>query len=165
METTPSARMRRAAMNLLARREHSRKELMLKLNHKFCLSGSGPKGLEREQQEREQQEREQLERELDKLRDEGLQSDRRLAENFIHSRTTKGQGPVKIRSELRNKGVDEAVIEESLSSADINWSGLADRVVLKRFGDMPPKDVKEKAKRIRFLQQRGFGFEHFESRL
>jgi len=75
--------VRRAAMDLLARREHSRYEIAVKLARRF---GDNPKLFEQE---------------VVKLTDEGLQSDRRLAEAFIRARTNRGRGPVKIKMELR----------------------------------------------------------------
>ncbi len=78
--------VRRAAMDLLARREHTRKELARKLSKKFRAVP------------------EIVEEELDKLKAEGLQSDARLAEVFIRSRVSRGQGPVKIKMELRARG-------------------------------------------------------------
>ena len=137
--------IRRAAMDMLARREHARGELAAKLRRRF---GDHP---------------EVVEAEIDKLQAEGLQSDARLAESFIRYRAGRGQGPLKIRGELRGRGVSEDVIGLAMEECDIDWFELALSVCRKRFGELPPEDAREKARRARFLQQRGFSFDHITS--
>jgi regulatory protein len=144
--TTPGpGDVRRAAMNLLARREHARKELVQKLRKKFSAIP------------------EIVEEELDKLRAEGLQSDARLAEVFIRSRVNRGQGPVKIKMELRGKGVDDDTLARAFETCEVNWFAHVEQVARRRFGDSVPSDAKERARRGRFLQQRGFNFDHIGS--
>ena len=46
---------------------------------------------------------------LDTLSGEGLQSDERFAESFVHHSLNKGQGPNKITQELRQRGVEPVV--------------------------------------------------------
>jgi len=137
--------IRRAAMDMLARREQARSELVAKLGRRF------------EGQD------ELVEAEIDKLVAEGLQSDGRLAESLIRARAGRGQGPLKIRAELRGKGVPGEVIDLAFEQCDTDWFELAAAVSRKRFGESVPTDVKEKAKRSRFLQQRGFSFDHISS--
>ncbi|MBD3646415.1 MAG: regulatory protein RecX [Pseudomonadales bacterium] len=139
------ADIRRAAMDYLARREHSRRELLEKLKARF---DAGP---------------ELIQQEVDRLREEGLQSDARLAEALVQARVNRGQGPLKIRAELRGKGVDDDVIEVALDECMVDWTELVAEVARKRFGDRPPADAKARAKRIRFLQQRGFSFDHINT--
>ncbi|MEX2489326.1 MAG: regulatory protein RecX [Pseudomonadales bacterium] len=138
--------VRRAAMDLLARREHSRQELTQKLERKFQKKWADiPQGL--------------IEEEVDKLRQEGLQSDTRLAEALVRSRAGRGQGPLKIEAELRTKGVHEDVATQALERCGVDWVELITDVARKRFGTDKPVDARERAKRSRFLQQRGFSFE------
>lgn len=132
-------------MDLLARREHARGELAKKLTRKFS-------GLE-----------ELVETEIDKLANEGLQSDDRLAESFIRARAGRGQGPIKIRAELRGRGVPDETINLAMEAAEIDWFDVAAAAGRKKFGDAAPRDAKEKAKRSRFLQQRGFTFDQISS--
>lgn len=140
-EIEPAA-VRRAAMDYLARREHSRRELMDKLTRKFPAAAD------------------LAEEVVDRLHEEGLQSDTRLAEAFVRARSGRGQGPVKIRAELRHKGVDDHVIDMALEASGVDWFDLIEQVARKRFGDTRPADARERSKRSRFLQQRGFSFEH-----
>ena len=104
-----------------------------------------------------------IEEELIKVRDEGLQSDARLAEALIRSRVGRGQGPVKIKAELRGKGLSDSEIELALEIGEFDWFQLIIQVSRKRYGEVPPSSAKERAKRSRFLQQRGFSFEHISS--
>ena len=144
--------VRRAAMDLLARREHSRLELSQKLGRRFP------------------HQRELLEDEISILETEGLQSDARLAGAFVRVRTSRGQGPVKIRMELRGKGVPDEAISLALEQCGIDWFELVSEVALKKYGDHFRQEnvsqrasLKTKAKVSRFLQQRGFSFEHISS--
>ncbi len=137
--------IRHAAMDLLARREHTRAELHRKLQKQFSSEPA------------------LIEEELIKLRDEGLQSDARLAEALTRSRVSRGQGPVKIKAELRSKGLSDNEIALALEVGEFDWFQLIIDVSRKRYGEAPPSNVKERAKRSRFLQQRGFSFEHISS--
>ena len=140
--------IRRAAMDLLARREHSRQELGQKLLRRF--SGQ----------------QDAIDIEIDRLNEEGLQSDSRLAEAFIRSRVNRGQGPVKIRAELRQKGVSDGDISLAMEACEVDWFEQARDAADRKFGATLAIDedydeaMRLKAKVSRFLQQRGFTFDH-----
>ncbi len=140
-DRTTSTSIRHAAMNLLARREHSFQELISKLRLRFSEYP------------------EQLMQELLKLREEGLQSDSRMVEAFIRSRINKGQGPVKITAELRNRGISDSDVEQGMLNAEVDWCSLIEQVATRKFGDSQVADLRDKGRRARFLQQRGFSFE------
>ena len=132
--------MRATAMNLLARREHSTQELRDKLlTRGFADDEIVPA--------------------LQTLSREGLLSDERFTESFIHSRMERGSGPVKIRAELRQRGVTDEVIANWLDERDRVWLERAEAVRCKKFGSALPVDYKEKARQARFLQYRGFSAE------
>ena len=139
--TTSETDIRRAAMDLLARREHSKSELAMKLRRRFP---SFP---------------EWIDDAIEQLARENLQSDARMAEAFVRSRIGRGQGPRKVKAELRGKGISDDVIGLALEECDVNWRELAEQVYRKRFGDYAPGDAKERAKRLRFLEGRGFSFD------
>jgi len=149
------ADIRSAAMEMLARREQSRLEMSQKLVRKF------PDHVD------------VIDAELDRLAEEDYQSDARLAEAFVRSRTRKGHGPVKIRMELKGKGVHEDVIKLAFDTSEVDWFELVRTVALRKFGRfdgidaldkvIPEGDRKEKARVARFLQQRGFSFDHISS--
>ncbi|MCW8886439.1 MAG: recombination regulator RecX [Motiliproteus sp.] len=128
------------AYGLLARREHSRRELRQKLQSSADSE-------------------EQLESLLEQLQAQGLQSDQRYAESFVRSRIGRGQGERRIRQELKQRGVDSENISLAFTEADADWFELALEMRRKRFGCLPPEDVKARAKQIRFLLYRGFNQE------
>jgi len=136
-----AADVRRRAMDLLARREHARAELAVKLRARGM-----PDDL--------------VESVLDDLGRENLLSDARFAEAFVAARVGRGQGPVRIRMELEQKGVGPAAIEEALDKAVQDWGELAAAVRTKRFGARAPGNFRERARQARFLQYRGFASEH-----
>jgi regulatory protein len=83
----------------------------------------------------------------------------RFAESFVHSRYQRGQGPHKIRAELRERGIDDGLVAEYIDAPDFDWPGLAGQVRIKRFGPVHPADFRERSRQMRFLQQRGFSSE------
>jgi regulatory protein len=87
----------------------------------------------------------------------GLQSDARYAEQYVAMRAARGYGPVRIRIELRERGVEEGLIDEWLDERDPAWRGRLRAVAQKRFGEGAPADFKDRARRARFLEHRGFG--------
>jgi len=141
-----AAEVRRVAMDLLARREHAHQELAAKLR-----SRGMPADL--------------VESVLDDLTREDLLSDARFAEAFIASRVGRGQGPVRIRMELEQKGIAAEAIESALDHAAPDWMELAAAARRKRFGRAPPGDFRERARQARFLQYRGFAPEHISRAL
>lgn len=135
------AELRRKAMDLLSRREHSVAELTGKLN---------ARGFDREDVERAVQE----------LIADGLLSNDRFVESFVRGRMERGQGPLKIRFELRSRGIEAELIDHQLDEYDAEvWLEQALRVRKKRYGEGIPSDPKARLRQMRFLEQRGFGSE------
>ena len=93
---------------------------------------------------------------VDQLVAEGLQSDARYAESFVQSRISQGKGPVRIREELRERGLCGAAIDLALDESGQDWLDLARDVRVRKFGQALPLDFPEKARQMRFLQYRGF---------
>lgn len=136
VSASDAAQLRFAALNALARREHSRAELYQK------LASSGNTEL--------------LEQVLDHLQEQGLQSDLRFAESYCRSRIARGYGWLQIAQGLRGKGIGGELSNEVRHGLDVDWFALAVDAAVKRFGHKPCGDNREKARRIRFLQYRGF---------
>ena len=90
---------------------------------------------------------------------EGLQSDARYTESYIHHRISRGYGPLYIRRELREHGVDESVVEQTLDQLQMDWGVAIQAVREKKFGAKMPTDFQEQARQSRFLQYRGFSGE------
>ncbi len=131
------ADVREAALRLLARREHSWVELTRKLSQK-----GWPADL--------------VETELAALAEAGLQSDQRYAESFARARSGKGYGPVRIRAELGDRGIDRSLIEHALRELDADWFSIAADWYQRRYGSEAPQDFKERSRRQQALARRGF---------
>jgi regulatory protein len=93
---------------------------------------------------------------LDGLAERGLLSEARLAEAYVAERLRKGYGPLRVREELRRKGLDDDLIEPHLDRPAGEWLERLAVAAEKRFGTAPIEDRKELARRARFLEQRGF---------
>lgn len=137
----PTRTIRVAAMDYLSRREHATEELFQKLFAK------------------EDYEADDIYEALAHLSEQGLLSDERFTEGFINQRINKGSGPLKIRAELRQKGVSDDMIGAFLNEHDDTWQETALAVRIKKFGPQLPSDLKETVKQTRFLQSRGFSSE------
>lgn len=129
-----------AAVRLLARREHSTEELRRKL----VAKGYPP---------------DTIEPVVQKLAGKRLVSDERFTSSFVHHHAKRGQGPVRIRAELRGQGIPDSQVEEALRRAEVDWAQLAREVRRRKFGTAPPRSLGERAKQARFLQYRGFDAE------
>lgn len=90
-------------------------------------------------------------------------NDARFARHYIASRSRKGYGVQRIRSELKRKGVDNALIAEALASADVDWCLLAQELAERKFGLPLPTEWKEKAKVQRYLLYWGFFHEEIQA--
>lgn len=136
VELSPAV-IRFAAMNMLAMREHSAKELEQKLMQKFAHS-------------------QWVAEVIRKLCDDGLQSDIRFTEAFIKMRKHQGKGPLLVRLELKERGISSELVASSMNVSDEVWNHIARKVYLKKFGHHTAVDIKLMAKQKRFLTARGF---------
>ncbi len=138
------ADVRRKAMDLLARREHSYLELARKLRQRQF-----PDDL--------------IFPELDKLQQENLLSEQRFTQSYINMRTNNGFGPVRIADELRQRGISDDLINTYITESDTIWAEQAMKVQQKRFGDEPPVVFTERVKQAKFLNYRGFNQQHIDT--
>jgi len=128
---------RTAAIGLLARREHTCDEIRRKLQRRgYADSVIGPV--------------------VTTLAEAGYISDLRFADGFVRVRVERGRGPLRIRAELRERGVADAVIDELLTETAAFWIERARTARSKRFGDAAPADREAWNRQARFLAQRGF---------
>lgn len=132
------------AIALLARREHSQHELLLKLKKNgFDLD--------------------QIHFVLHRLVNEGLQSDDRFAENYVLMRARRGFGPLRIQEELRDRGIAATLVAQVLQAQEALWVERMLQVKQKKFGAHVSLDVPAKLKQMRFLQYRGFTHEQINT--
>ncbi len=133
------------AMDLLSRREHSRKELSRKLIKRF-------------------EDQDQLVASiLDELQQRHLQSESRFTEAYVNMRKKKGFGPVRIAHELKERGVADNLAVTEINRQDHDWFATAEMVWKKKFNNKTPDNLKELAKQQRFLNYRGFDHGHIST--
>ena len=128
------------AVRLLSRREHSAFEIRDKLLKRDFDS-------------------EEIDRVIIELQQGGWLSDERFAEAYIRMRQLKGFGPVRIAMELNKRGVKEHIVDDYLHADDDSWRQTLEQQYRKKYKDKPIEDYSDKAKRIRFLQYRGFALD------
>lgn len=138
--------MRTRALQYLARREYSRAELRGKL-HPYAHAG----------EDSGQAHPDDLDALLDDLTARGWLSDERAATQLLHAKRSRF-GTQRITNELRQKGIADELISAALPALKESELETAREVWQKKFGTQP-QDDNEKARQIRFLQSRGFGFE------
>jgi regulatory protein len=133
--------LRARALRLLARREHSRAELGRKLA-RYAESSVALEVLLLDLEKRKQL------------------SDERFASERAHSLSRK-YGAARIRQDLKARGVDAQLIDRISSEGELERA----RAILTRKYREPAATREERAKRMRFLQGRGFSFDVIRSLL
>ncbi len=125
------------ALGLLARREHSARELKTKLAQRgHAAVAAGPA--------------------IDCLKDQQYQSDDRFAGSMARRRAAKGYGPRRIEAELKSHNLADAAIRVVIAELDIDWTASAASQLRRHYGAKAPADREERAKRAGFLLRRGF---------
>tara|TARA_X000000368_G_scaffold260044_1_gene205669 strand:+ start:270 stop:731 length:462 start_codon:yes stop_codon:yes gene_type:complete len=128
-------------MDFLSRREHSSKEIYQKMSRKV-------------------ESKEMLLESIEELEQDGLLSDERFAESYFQSRKRRGFGPLRIKSELIQRGVKESLFY-SLEK-EIDWSSNALDALKKKLNGKVPQETKEILKLKNFLNYRGFEFQDID---
>ena len=129
--------IKESCLRLLARREHSQKELL----NKILVKGF---------------DKDDILAVIEELARQGWQSDLRYVESYATHRIQKGYGPIWIAYELKKKGVDAVNLDAIAQKTAGGWMALLEQVYTKKFGHDSLLDRNGWAKRSRFLMQRGF---------
>jgi len=127
--------LRARALRLLARREHSRAEL----GRKLAPRAESPEALHTL---------------LDSLEQKKQLSNERFAAERARVLARKF-GAARIRQDLKSKGVDPELVARVSGDSDLEQA----RAILARKYRLPATTRDERARRMRFLQQRGFAHE------
>ncbi|WP_372985711.1 regulatory protein RecX [Marinobacter sp.] len=137
---------RAAALRLLARREHSRLELSLKLRQRRFENGL-------------------IEEVLDEYEEQGWLDDHRFADVYSRQRMDLGYGPLRILGELQQRGVHHT--PECLDAmTEEDWCAVAIKLRERRFGLSDLEDDWDtKVRQARFLNRRGFSASQVERAL
>jgi regulatory protein len=136
-EVKSQTSIRNKAMDLLARREHSEYELRQKLKSRDYDVDA-------------------IDAVLQELKQDHLLSDARFAEAYVNHRFNAGVGPLKIRYELRQKGITDVLADEFLEPFSDRWNQLMMQQRVRKYGKTIPADYADRMKQARFLQNRGF---------
>ncbi|CAI8162867.1 MAG: Regulatory protein RecX [Pseudidiomarina mangrovi] len=126
-------------VRLLAGREHSRHELQQKLLQRGFTSTDASAAISH-------------------AAERGWQSDTRYAEMWVRHCLQKGHGASKVRAAAQQRGIARELIDEALQHADPDWDDACYRRLLKRFGQQPPLEAKQRDKMIRHLLSQGFTY-------
>jgi len=144
---SPHVIVRRAAMNLLARREHSFHELLQKLVEKFPDLAVA----------------DLIVPVLHGLQDENLQSDQRFAQSYVRYRSSRGFGPLKIAAELYSRKLTKELLKSALYETGPDWELLCTEALQRKFKIITKPTADERLRWQRFLLQRGFDLEQIGS--
>jgi regulatory protein len=125
------------ALALLARREHSRRELQTKLAQAGYT-------------------RDETTAAIDRLAADHYQDDTRFAESLVRSRVTQGYGPQRLRAELKTHGLADAHISQLLDAAQVDWTASAAEQLRRHYGNVGSADRAQRLRRAQFLLRRGF---------
>ena len=125
------------AIGLLARREHSARELKSKLTRKGLDAGESAAALA-------------------DLRAKNFQSDTRFGEMLVRTRIAGGYGPRWILAELATHGIADDAARVLIEAAEPDWPNLVRDLLRRRYGSKGAATPAERAKRAAFLVRRGF---------
>ncbi|MFR9703260.1 regulatory protein RecX [Aeromonas sanarellii] len=131
------AAARAYAMRSLARRESAESELARRL---------------RQQGYQE----EVIEAVLDYCRGYNWVNDERYGAMAVRAGAAKGQGPLKIRFDLRRKGLDDGQIDAAFEQPELDWFELALALLERRASVAELDDFKLRMKWLKYLLGRGF---------
>lgn len=131
------AAARAYAMRSLARRESAESELARRL---------------RQQGYQE----EVIEAVLDYCRGYNWVNDERYGAMAVRAGAAKGQGPLKIRFDLRRKGLDDGQIDAAFEQPELDWFELAFALLERRASVAELDDFKLRMKWLKYLLGRGF---------
>lgn len=131
---------RRAALDLLARREHSSHELLEKLHERHPDLDADAV----------------LRPVIEQLIAENLQSDQRFVDSYVRYRSSRGDGPLKITASLQPRKIASALLKSALYENGPDWVELCREALQKKFRLTDKPSMAEQQRMQRFLMQRGF---------
>ena len=133
------------AVALLARRDHSARELRQRLKERGYVEIA-------------------IEPVVEELIATNKVNDERYGQNLVAYRARRGHGPARIRAALKSSGLSRGAIDDAVKGEEApDFAALARSVRARKFGPEIPKDRKERARQARFLQYRGFSTDHIRA--
>jgi regulatory protein len=141
MDEQTKQKLKNYVLWLLGRQEYSKKELAQKLRMKDASE-------------------DYIEQLLSWCESLGYIDEQRYCESFLRRQINKGLGQKRVMAEATKKGVDRAQLMTLIEEQEIDWFELALETYQKKYGLGDKQlDYKEKAKRVRYMMYRGFGYE------
>ena len=141
MDEQTKQKLKNYVLWLLGRQEYSKKELAQKLRMKDASE-------------------DYIEQLLSWCESLGYIDEQRYCESFLRRQINKGLGQKRVLAEATNKGVDRAQLMALIEEQEIDWFELALETYQRKYGSGDKQlDYKEKAKRVRYMMYRGFGYE------
>lgn len=131
-------------LNLLTRREHSKKELERKLL---------AKGLDQDE----------VSHTLNRLSEAGWQDDVRFAESVLRARVSRGYGPLYIRAELSTHSISPDTIAAVLQECEVDWVEQIVDVCHRRFRASQFDDLAYRHNVTGYLIRHGFETDHIRA--
>lgn len=141
MDNKPKHSALNYILYLVAKRDYAEAELRKKLAQK-------------------EYDEDEIEQAIQKAQSHNWQNDQRFCASYLRYRAQQGYGPRRLAQELRQKGIEEWLIEQELEESDIDWFELAERIFEKK----RPRiwDIKAKQKMWRYMLSHGFYNDHFD---
>ncbi|PID65676.1 MAG: hypothetical protein CR975_06100 [Gammaproteobacteria bacterium] len=144
MTDTPFNQAYQRCLQLLARREYSQLELRQKLTQQSVEAAV-------------------IDDCLARLQQENYQSDRRFADMLCHTRVNQRYGSQKIRYELKQKGIENSLINATLAEYQTMWLDNARQLISRKASGAEVKkiftDFTLKHKITRFLVGKGYDYD------
>ncbi len=100
---------------------------------------------------------------IETMREYNYINDADYCESFLDYAKAKGWGQLKIRSELKRRGVDESTISAALMEFEDCPEDRIYDILSRKFEDADLTDFKQKQKVLRFFASRGFDFDSINS--
>jgi len=92
---------------------------------------------------------------VDRLCEEGLVDDRRYVENFVSFHAARGHGPLRVRADLRQSGLQGELVDQAVEAYP-DWIAQLLKAHQKKFGARRATHYAERQRQARFLGYRGF---------
>lgn len=134
---TDPAKLRARGLYWISKRDYSVKDFTDKL-HKVC----------------------EIQELIDNLVEDFIKRDwlneERYLGAFVRTKIAMGLGLYRIKQELQKHGIKGEQTLLHIEELDVDWFEQAKQTYLRKYNDSPVVDFKEKAKRFRYMQYRGF---------
>ncbi len=96
---------------------------------------------------------------VERLTENDWLSEARYIKAFIRSKVSAGLGAYRIINDLKQYGIKSQDAELAIEEQTTDWFEQAKKTYVRKYGESPIDDYKERAKRFRYMQYRGFSID------